>query len=271
MQTSRATLLQQFLTLTLTLFATHVAFAVHAVHGLHQTKESGPVAFEVASVTTSTSSAKRSASRLPDVSYSVTNVTLRSLIADTYLIRPSRVIGGPEWLDSDRFDIDARAPQGTPRSMYQPMLKALLADRFKLVLHTEQRDQPIHALVRADSNGELGPNLRHSSPECPAVTRRRDASARGECGGVSISVSGRKIGVEVHGLSMIEIADALSDTGVGPLIDRTGLPGAFDFELRFTQDTFVAALSQQLGLTLEPIRYPVQFIVIDSVQRPSPD
>jgi len=125
--------------------------------------------------------------------------------------------------------------------------------------------------VRADSSGELGPNLQHSSPECPAVTRRRDASVRGECGGVSISVSGRKIGVEGHGLSMIEIADALSDIGVGPVIDRTGLPGAFDFELRFTQDTFVAALSQQLGLTLEPIRYPVQFIVIDSVQRPSPD
>src|SRR5262245_9858033 len=269
MHTSRATLLQQFLTITLILFATHVAFAVHAVHGLHQTAENRPVAFEAAAVTLSTSSAQRSANRLPGVSYSMTNVTLRSLIAETYLIRPSRVIGGPEWLDSDRFNIEARAPQGTPRSVYLPMLKTLLADRFKLVLHSEQRDQPIHALARAHDSGELGPNLQHSSPECPPVTRRRAASVRGECG-VSISVSGRKTTIAGHGLSMLETADALSDIGVGPVIDRTGLVGAFDFELRFTEETFAAALTQQLGLTLEPIRFPIQFLVIDSVQRPSP-
>ena len=270
MRASRATLLQRFLTFTLTLFATHVAFAVHAVHGLHQTKETVPVAFEVALVRTHANGTERPASRLQDVSYSVTNVTLRSLIAETYLIRPSRVLGGPEWLDSDRFDIEARAPRGTPRSVNLPMLKTLLADRFKLVLHTEQRDEPIYALTRADIKSEFGPGLRHSSPECPAVTRRRDASVRGTCG-VRISVSGRKTTIEGHGLSMIETADALSDIGLGPVIDRTGLPGAFDFELRFTQETLAAALSQQLGLTLEPIRYPIQFLVIDDVQRPTPD
>ena len=270
MRTSRATLLQQFLTLTIIFFATHVAFAVHAVHGLHQTSEPAPVAFEVALVRTSTAGAERSVSRMTDASYAVTNVTLRSLIADTYLIRPSRVIGGPEWLDSDRFDIEARAPRGTPRSVYLPMLKTLLADRFRLVLHAEQREQSIHALARADNNAELGSNLRHSSPECPPVTRRRHASVRGECG-VRVSVNGRKATIEGHGLSMIEIADALSDVGFGPLIDRTGLPGAFDFELRFTQETFATAVLQQLGLTLEPIRYPIQYLVIDSVQRPTPE
>jgi uncharacterized protein (TIGR03435 family) len=180
------------------------------------------------------------------------------------------VIGGPRWLDSDRFDVDARAPRGTPPSEYLPMLKTLLVDRFKLALHQEQREQPIHALTLATTDSETGPRLQASSPGCPPATPEYRTGSRGGCA-VKISVNGRKTTIEGRGLSMIETAEALSDIGLGPVIDRTGLVGAFDFELRFTQETLVRTMSKQLGLTLEPIRYPIQALVIDSVQRPTSD
>ena len=249
--------------------AARVSCALPAVHASHQPREAVPIAFDVALVKTSTGGAQRSARRLRNASYSATDVTLRSLIAEAYLVQPVRVIGGPDWLDSDRFDIEARAPRGTPRSVYVPMLKTLLAHRFMLVLHVEQREQPIHALARADGNGELGPNLRMSSSGCQ-VSRKRDPGPRGGCG-VKTSVIDEKTLIEAHGVSMIDTAEMLSDVGLAPVIDRTGLTGAFDFTLSFTQETLITALSQQLGLTLQPIRYPVQFLVIDSAQRPTPD
>lgn len=246
-----------------------VSCALPAARTSHQAGAAVPVAFEVALVRSNTDEAERSARRLRNASYSATNMTLRSLIAEAYLVQPFRVIGGPDWLDSDRFDIEARAPRGTPRSVYVPMLKTLLADRFTLVLHGEQRDQPIRALVRADGNAELGPNLQPSSRECP-VSRRRQPGRRGACD-VKISVIDGTVTIEAHGLSMIDTADMLSDVGAGPIIDRTGLTGGFDVTLSFTPETLSPALSQQLGLALQPIRYPVQFLVIDSAERPTLD
>jgi uncharacterized protein (TIGR03435 family) len=123
--------------------------------------------FEVASVKPNTSGARASSTHtLPGGRVTATNVTVRQLILGAYGLRGLQLTGGPSWIDSDRFDIDARAPENTPPEQVFPLVRALLADRFKLVVHTETREQPIYALVLARADKKLGPQLKESTLDC---------------------------------------------------------------------------------------------------------
>jgi uncharacterized protein (TIGR03435 family) len=148
------------------------------------------------------------------------------------------------------------------------MLRALLEDRFRLVVRRESRDMPISTLVLARGDGRIGPNLvQVSGPdECEAAAAtRRDvpsgALTMGGCGAISgiAGLAGRHMGTTV--------------------VDRTGLTGTFKFTMQYRPDlsatsdaalpSFVTALSEQLGLALRPGRGPVDVLVIESVERPS--
>ena len=127
-------------------------------------------AFEVASVKQNVSgSTSASTDDRPPGTYSMVNMALRRIIMVAYRLHPvldrDRVIG-PDWIDTARFDISARAPAGTPVEQNPDMLLQLLRDRFKLESRVEMRDSPIYALVPARADRRLGPQLTPSVLDC---------------------------------------------------------------------------------------------------------
>jgi uncharacterized protein (TIGR03435 family) len=147
------------------------------------------------------------------------------------------------------------------------MLRSLLADRFKLVVRKETRDLPAYTLVLARRDGKLGPSLRRSNSEC-SPSNGQTAPA-GSCG-FNIgdgALAGR-------GATMEKLAAELILTG-RLVVDRTGLTGGFDMDMKWTPDELgtnadlFGALQEQLGLKLEAIRAPVEVIIIESASKPS--
>ena len=223
---------------------------------------------------------------LPNGRFGARNAALRALIAyahgnaDPFIPLPnSRVIGGPDWIDSERFDIEA-APSATVTrpgtSQVMQMIRSLLASRFRLVTHTEQRELPIFVLTLARTDGTLGPKLRRSTAGCSAPVEKR--------AGPSACGMQRSRGyIEAHGMTI----DTILLHGLMPnldrvVVDRTGLTGEFDWTLEWAAEqgsnnadplgpSIFTATQEQLGLRLEPARGPVEVLVIDSVERPTPD
>lgn len=249
----------------------------------------GRPTFDVTSVKRNTSGEQGGRSGYqPGGRYSGTNVTVRRVIGLAYLpLQGFQIIGGPNWINSDRFDIEAKA-EGNPSSdQLRLMLRALLADRFKLVTHREMRELPAYALVLARTDGTMGAQLRRSEVDCsaqrgnaPPPTPQGARSNTGQapsCGffvGVS-SLAGK-------GTTMERFAAELSLVG-RPVLNRTGLSGSFDVDLKWAPDagagapssdsgaSIFTALQEQLGLKLEAIKTPMEVLVIDSVEQPTPD
>ena len=230
--------------------------------------------------------------------YVGTNLTLHQLVTEAYRLRPFQVIGGPGWIKIDRFDINARAPEGTT-GRPDPMLRTLLADRFKLRMHTETKEQQVYALIVARPDGRLGLKLTPATQDCAApardggpgsaplgaVARSAEAATRSPCG-MNVNTSGTSGTLTGIGQPLSRLATALSGFAVdGLVIDRTGLTGNFDIELQWTPDnlrsvaaaaggdgpSLFTALQEQLGLKLEAARGPVEYLVIDSAEQPTPD
>jgi uncharacterized protein (TIGR03435 family) len=284
--------------------------------------------FEVASVKRNTANDGLVMMGTKGDTFTGRGVMLRMLIAGAYQIQDDQLIGAPGWLTTDRFDIVAKAPPPTsqdrpaPVSRNQLMMRALLADRFKLAVHRETRDLPVYALVLARKDGRPGPQLQHVSVDCAAI----DAAARARAANPSSADAaapqprgcGTSVGpgfVQGYGQTMAEFANALSklwNSGSSlnrPVIDRTGLTGAFDAELRFTPEripnfgagappcagappspggggpaggpcfppidpsgpSIFTAIQEQLGLKLEAQRGPVDVLVIDRIEPPIED
>ena len=220
----------------------------------------------------------------PDGSVRYTGFRLRALIAMAYrsegLQRFDQIIGGPSWIGVDRFDIVAKAsdqpePQGAPTRVPE-RLRTLLRDRFRLRVHTDTRNMPAFALVVARRDRRLGTQLRASTIDCPpAGTPATDAEPDHWCG---IRAAGSVI--TGRGASAALLAGYLSGVVDRHVTDRTGLTGRYDFRLEYspaflepggTGPSLFTALTEQLGLTLqaETVRLPV--LVIDSVEKPTPD
>ena len=231
--------------------------------------------FEVASVKPNKSGTPNAIPPLlPNGGYSASNVALKSVIANAYEVRIFQVEGGPDWLTSERFDIIARGKEGTPDRLRPAMLRSLLADRFKLVAHFETREQPVYALVLLRSDARLGPGLKPSAPQ-----QRPAGSARFPL----TSLSNGLARISGSHVTLDSFATVLTSSVFSQrVIDRTGLKGEFELDLQFAPDSGVTqraselpsiftAVQEQLGLRLQPERGPVPFLVIDSIQRPTPD
>ncbi len=204
-------------------------------------------------------------------SYSASNVAVKPLIASAYQLRMFQIEGGPDWLASERFDIVARGRDGTPDRLRSAMLRTLLAERFKLVAHFEQREQPVYVLTLLRDDGRPGPQLKPSAPASGSSAGFPSASVDKD----TARLNGRRV-------SMDTLATMLTDFVFNQrVIDRTGLDGEFELDLRFTPNSSSAAapefpsiftaVREQLGLKLEPSRGPVDVLVIDSVERPAPN
>ncbi|HKF65531.1 MAG TPA: TIGR03435 family protein [Vicinamibacterales bacterium] len=221
--------------------------------------------FEVASIKRNTSGDPRSGTRtLPGGRVAIINLELRQVIRDAYGSKDLDVLGGPDWIDRDRWDINGSGGTGNADEPLEPMLKALLADRFKLRVHVEMQERPIYALVLARSDRRLGEKLHTSAIDC-----RPDADCGTSSGRTNGVISGTLTGA---GRTMADIGRTLSRYAGRRVFDRTGVDGRYDFEVQWSEEVSIfTAVQEQLGLKLESQRGPVEVVVIDSVERPTED
>ncbi len=203
------------------------------------------------------------------------NTSLADLITQAYEVHTRQVVGGPSWMESDKYDITGRPlAEGVPNiAQLRAMIRSLLEDRFKLAIHRERRDLPAYALTV----GKNGPKLTKNETNPNGLP-----------------------GLLFKGLGMLPAVNATMADFAGvmqtavldrPVVDRTGLQGRFDFTLNWTPDDsqfrsmgvqvppppadgtgppgLFTAIQEQLGLRLESVTAPVEAIVIDRVERPS--
>lgn len=193
-----------------------------------------------------------------------TNVTLKRCIVGAYGVGGDRVLGGPDWIDTDRFQITARVEQPVGDKVLMAMLQTLLGERFNLVLHRESRPGETMVLEVAGNGPKLQPT--------------------GD--GDSHSWKNMHDHLEATKVTMGELAEIISRNLNLPVVDRTGLDGAFNFNLRWNpnddadvherDEAFAilrlemsTAIVRQLGLTLKTRKMPVEVLVIDRAERPT--
>jgi uncharacterized protein (TIGR03435 family) len=204
-------------------------------------------------------------------SISARNVTLKRCIRGAYDGQESQIVGGPKWVDEDRYDIDGKAAGPAGDRELMGMLQSLLSERFKLAFHRETRELPGYALVAAKS----GLKAKRSQPDAESRTN----SSRTE--------------IDAEACSMHQLAQKLSEVIHLPVADLTAVEGAFDFQLKWTPEdvqakapsggdkpgsaaidmgigpSVFAALQEQLGLKLEPRKVPTEVLVIDHAEKAS--
>jgi len=258
-------------------------------------------AFEVASVKPNkTGDGRVMLGMQPGGRFNASNVPVRLLLRQAFNVQDFQIVGGPDWLSSDRFDVVAKAPEGVEFTgdALRPMIRSLLADRFKLAFHNETREMPIYALVKARADGKLGPNLTPAAIDCAAVMRGRRGGGpppappqpgqKMECG---FMIGPGKM--NAGGMPMTNLAQTLSPQVGRVVLDKTDLTGNYDFELTYAPEALgiggppllnggpapvdpnlpnlFTALQEQLGLKLDSQRGPVDVVVIDRIEQPTAD
>jgi uncharacterized protein (TIGR03435 family) len=228
-----------------------------------QTPDTKPLAFEVASVKPNKSRDGERNFGLASGRFTATHATLRELVGLAYQLQDGRlrhdsqISGGPNWINSDHFDVVAKAEGDSFRfdasriaagaarpgeisaiDQVRLMLRTLLADRFKLTVHNEIRELPIYALVMARSDGKLGPQLRRVDLDCVALRDDGRGPAPPEpgkaiCGGFRGLGPGSSTG---HAVPMSLLAKNVEGSVDRIVLDQTGLTGKFDVDLQWTPD-----------------------------------
>jgi uncharacterized protein (TIGR03435 family) len=190
--------------------------------------------------------------------FKATGAPLQLLIQVAYRLKDYQIAAGPSWTREDRFDIEARAPEGMKFTPDQRnlMLQALLADRFALRVHLEKRELPALALTVTRNGAKMTP-ASGNHPDEPQLTLGRGF-------------------LKATGITAEGLADALSMNSDRQIVDKTGLSGKYDVTLKWSPDIrdpagvpLVTALQEQLGLRLESMKAPVDVLVIDSAEKPS--
>jgi uncharacterized protein (TIGR03435 family) len=242
--------------------------------------------FEVASVKLHTSGDQHTMMvAQPGGRFVAANVPLRLLIRTAFQLQDDQIVGGPDWLATDRFDIEARAAgmAGPPTAGLLMMLQSLLAERFALTTHREIRDISIFVLERARRDGSLGAGLRPTT--CPELAI--DFSGPRRCANIS-NGSGS---LTIRGMPFNQFTPYLAPYLNRVVVDRTGLDGRYDIDLSWTPEpraqasgavpdastsdpsavSIFTALQEQLGLKLDSTKGKVEVLVIDTLAHPTPN
>jgi uncharacterized protein (TIGR03435 family) len=232
----------------------------------------------------------------PDGRFNASGLPLTQLIEQAYGARPYQVVGAPDWARSARFEVAAVAPDGRSSAELMPMVRKLLADRFQLTAHVETRDVTVYALVVGGPDGRPAATLVPTSHDCAAILaeRRRQTLAGGR---VILAwppyerpVCAARLEPRIaDGIHMMEYAaggqpisalvEMLAIWSNRHVIDRTGLVGRFDFDLRFSRqdieppqtDVPLEDAVQTLGLRLDTEETALPVLVIDRLELPTPD
>ena len=230
-------------------------------------------AFEVASVKPNTTGNFGRLINYTADSLQATNVTVSELIQSAYGIREDRLAGGPSWVRTTRFDVNAKAAQALPREQLRLMAQRLLENRFGVVLTRERREQQVYTLLRARADGRTGPDLHRAPDDCinspadrpiPKSSTGADPTTHGRC------------------TTIATVATALSRTLRVEVVDQTGVTGRWDWVLAFTAlaadaspeqtnlPTVFVAVEEQLGLTLERNpRGSGEYVIIAAARAPT--
>ncbi len=255
------------------------------------------VAFDEVSVRPSTVAAENARILFEPNKFNATGATVQSLISFAYGVQEYQVIGAPDWMSADRYDIDATwkdstgsksgdaeippppppLPAGAPgtRAMVSfrlgsgqlhGMLQTLLAQRFNLKLSRETRDLPVYDLVVAPSGAKLIPTP--SSPPLPVGPGGKPMV------NFRVGMTNGNLEFTAKGGSSAVLAALLSEQLHRKVVDKTGLAGQYDIEFHLPQgqsaaQDFSAALEDQLGLRLEPAQAPVDVLVVQQVEKPA--
>ena len=222
--------------------------------------------FEVVSVKPGDPTSRRSGDFrvLPGGRLEVTDLTLGILIREAFDVKRYQISGGPKWLETDRFDISARAAAESSRDQMMLMMQGALVERFKLAVRRETHEGNVYVLVAAKS----GPKLKRSDADQSFVRLYRNTPP--ELAGVSYSITGQKV-------SMALLAERLGELQLGrPVLDRTGIKGEFDIKFDYAIDdnpetgaSIFTAIQEQLGLKLQAAKGPVDMLIIEHAQKPS--
>ena len=253
--------------------------------------------FEVASIKRNRSGELNRGVSTPRGRFIGRNLLIRPSIAWAYRIPSFQVIGGPGWLDSDDYNIEAKVDEAETekieklyslqrRDQIRLMLRSLFAERFQLKVSHQTREGPAYALVVTKD----GPKFRGQIPgdeSSKGVTVPSGVTSRSHAMGAGPG------GLRGLGISMAELAGSLSGQVGRPVLDQTGLKGVYDILLHWTPEpgamvlgrgnsgadaapladisgpSIFAAIQEQLGLKLEPTKAPMEMIVIDHIERPS--
>jgi bla regulator protein blaR1 len=214
---------------------------------------------------------------MPGGRFAANNASLKLLIQTAYDVRSHQISGGPNWLDSAKYDVEAKPDNATPipagpagGPQMRLLLQSLLEERFKLRLHRESREEPVYELVVAGG----GPRMKQAADSLKQPQRGL-RMGRGQLTGTAAPIS----------ILINQISQQLGRS----VIDKTGLTGQYDFELKWTPEfnqsqaspadpgpqpdlggpSIFTAIQEQLGLKLESTKGPVEVIVIDSAEKPS--
>jgi uncharacterized protein (TIGR03435 family) len=218
------------------------------------------------------------------------NAPLRLVIQNAYGVRPFQILGAPGWVESDRWDISAKADGEAGRQELMSMLQVLLEDRFKLRFHRETREFPVYTLTAAKGGLKL-PNAKDETCAAPQPSQSPapDQTGAKPCGRVAVMLSQARGKLKGQNVTMADLARVLGNIMDRPIAEKTGFKGTFDIDVDFTPDQLMAGLPglsanpssadaggtsifaalQQLGLRLESAKGPVEVLVIDHVEKPS--
>ncbi len=221
-----------------------------------------PRSFDVASVKANqTGGESRRAGSSPGGVFTATNVTLKLLISRAYGVAEGQIEGGPGWIDTETYDISAKAdtPLEMSREEVRPCLQALLAERFGLRIHRGTKQGSVLSLVVAKN----GPKFKEH--------------AGGGLSGIGASSDSGKAAITGTKATMARLAEYLSGQAGRPVIDHTGLKGEYDFRVEWVLDqasaligpSIFTAMTEQLGLKLEATKGPIEKIMVDQAKRPS--
>jgi len=186
------------------------------------------------------------------------------------------IVGLSGWMVSEHYDVQVKAQREPTASERALVIRQLLGDRFKLKARVEQQDRPTYALKLARADKPFGPNLRRAPIDCADFVK---LPAEKQSAVPAPSNNGRRCGTMVNsagmvsgGISMKRLADNLSGRAGRTVVDETGLPGDYELTLEFAPDVSIfTAVREQLGLTLDASRGLLPVLIVDQVERPTPD
>ena len=258
----------------------------------------GDVAFEAASIKPFVPDGQGLEVEARPGRFIANNAAVIHLMEFAFGLRADQILGGDDWVRTERFDVEAVTPPGVPPEDVPLLVRRLLRDRFRLATRDDLRELPIHILLTSRDDGRLGPALVPASTDCGEILAQRRANgpsrptsfgARPVCGLWQFAMfhPGKGVVITVKGdaATIGDLTERLAGVLRRSIVDRTGLTGRFDLDLQFVPDprdgavpeaaaselgvSIFTAVQEQLGLRLQPDRGQVPVLLIDQVARPS--